>query len=472
MTIEYTHPDYNSSTWEKISDICDEKNVENYLIPIKPSDISAENKARNDQYKERAVFHAISGSTVQGMLGSIFRKWPTINIPTQLEYVKDNADGSGVNIYQNSQMAVDHVLKHGRAGLAVTFPQTDKQVSVADMQSGKKVATMHLFSAEEIINWRTTTIGSKTLLSLVVTKEQEESYDGYNVEYKDVFREKYLSWPLDEDGVEDLDATPTYMERKWTRGANEWGTTEPYAPTDASGKTWEIIPFTFIGSRNNDVSPDQPPMLGIVNLNIGLYRNSADYEDSVAWAGRPQWWMSGLTQAHIDLLTNNQMEIGGPRLIAVPEGGALGVTQAPPNPSSRQAMLDKVESMIQQGARMMQVGSATKTAEQASGEREAQTSLLSMVAGNVSDAYTLALVWAARYMMRNFNEDEISYVLNQDFINNLVNPQELKEIVAAFSMGKMPSGDYIRYMKKKELFDSETSDEDYMDLLEGQEFGA
>ena len=276
-----------------------------------------------------------------------------------------------------------------------------------------------------------------------------------------------MTWPVDEAGAENIDAPPVYYERKWTTGRDGgWAASEPYAPLDANGQTWDVIPFTFIGSRDNTTETDHPPMLGIVNLNIGLYRNSADYEDSVWFSGQAQPWMSGLTQEHIDLMNKNKMYVGSKNMLAVPEGGAFGFAQADPNPMVRQAMIDKVESMIQLGARMMQVGSATKTAEQASGEREAQTSLLAMIASNVSEAYTMALQWAARYMIRgNVNEEEISYTLSQDFVNVKVDPQELREMVAGFVQGVVPVGDYTAYMKKKELFSDDVSEEDYADLL-------
>jgi hypothetical protein len=157
------------------------------------------------------------------------------------------------------------------------------------------------------------------------------------------------------------------------------------------------------------------------------------------------------------------MYAGSRNLIGVPEGGEFGFATAPPNPMVRQAMLDKVDQMVSLGARIMQQGSATKTASQIMGEREAQTSVLALVASNVSEAFTQCLNWVARYM--GSDDSELAYTLNQEFVEMEIDAPKLQQIVAGFMQGAIPMGDYTRLMRRYGLFDDATPDEDYADLL-------
>lgn len=455
MPIDSQHPSYKEKLpiWKKIEDITRKKNVEGYLVYLNPQDKSDENKARNRQYQERAIFYAISGQTTQGMVGSIFRKWPDSNMPDQLKYLQSNADGAGVSIYQQSQGLCDDVTRKGRGGLLVSFPQTEGQVSQSDMVEGRVVATVHRFEPEQIINWRTTRDGSRVKMSLVViqeTTEEPEDSDPYYAESVDVIRELYL-----EDGV--------YWERLWREGDNGWEITAQYMPLDYQGNPWQEIPFIFVGSENNDPSPDLPPMSGIVDLNIGHYRNSADFEDSVWFCGQAQPWMSGISQDHVDLLHKNNMYVGSRNMIGVPEGEQFGFAQAKENPLVKQAMDDKVQMMIALGARMMQVGSATKTASQVMGEREAQTSLLALVASNISEAYTQCLQWVGKYM--GVEDPDMHYTLNQDFLAVTADAQMAQTVMKGFLEGTVPLPDYVRWMKRAELFDDERTVDNYADLL-------
>jgi hypothetical protein len=466
--IDATHPKYDVKLpdWVKIEDVTRAKNLAQYLVYLNPQDTSDDNKTRNRQYQERAIFYALSGQTVHGMVGSIFRKWPQFTKPDGMDYLETNADGAGVSIYQQSQGVTEDVIRKGRAGICVSFPQTEGQVSRRDLTSGRVVATIHRFEPEQIINWRTIRDGSKVKLSLVVLLEEQQEVkdDGYKTEFVTRIREMYLDYPRDKEGLPTSD-TMIYNERIWDKSPGHWQIIEAYQPTDAAGRNWEEIPFTFIGAENNDPEPDHPPMLGIVELNIGHYRNSADYEDNVFYCGQAQPWMSGLTQDHIDLLKDNNLYVGSRNLIGVPEGEQFGFAQAQPNAQVKEAMQNKVDMMVSLGARMMQQGSATKTAAQVEGEREAQTSVLALAASNVSEAYTQAVAWACRYMGES--TEEVEYTLNQEFLAITADPQTAQVMMQGFMQGSVPLPDYVAWMRRAGLFDEERGVEDYAELLGG-----
>ncbi len=114
--------------WKKIRDVCKGADAvkaagNEYLPFLDPSDKSARNKKRNADYIQRAVFYAITGNTKVGLLGLAFRKDPTMTAPDKLNYLRDNADGAGASIYQQSQQVTENILEAAREGLYITAPR-------------------------------------------------------------------------------------------------------------------------------------------------------------------------------------------------------------------------------------------------------------------------------------------------------------------------------------------------------------
>ena len=465
--INSTHYLYDRflSMWKKVDDIIKAQNLKKYLVKLNPQDTSKENELRNDQYFNRSVFYNVSGRTLRGFTGSIFRKQPVFEAPKLLEYMKSNVDGSGVSIFQQAQKVCNDVTAKGRSGLFTTFPETEGSVKNQDIVSGRVVPTISRFAPEQILNWRTISDGSQVKLSLVILHEQiekEREQDKYKIDLIEQIREIFLDYERDENG-EPINDNLIYKERKHQLLGGTWQVISEQVPKNGKGENWSYIPFNFVGAKNNDVEPDLPSMIDIVDINIAHYRNSADFEDSVYHAGQNQPWMSGLTQDHLTMMKENNIYVGSPNMLAVPEGGQFGFAKPEPNPLVRQAMQDKVEMMISLGAKMIESGSANKTATQVLGEREAQTSELSLIAENVSAAYMQAIKSACEYI--NADPEEVNFQLNTEFVNIEASPQELQQIVAGFVQGAIPLGDYVDWMKKKGFFDEEKPVEDYSESL-------
>lgn len=438
--------DQKIDQWMLIDDVVKSKNLTRHLVRLNSQDKSPENESRNKQYAERAIFYAVTGQTLRGMVGSIFRKWPQLAVPAELDYLKSNADGMGVSIYQQSQAVANSVISKGRAGLYVSFPESRGDISKAD--AFNFMATIHRFEPEQILDWRIDE-GLFVMARLAMTEGRADKNGIFNA--VEIRIEMVL-----EDGI--------YIERKYSinEKTKKWELDGETIPLDSSGNPWDVLPFVFVGSSDNSVIPNDPPLYPMAVINVGHYRNSADLEDSCWFCGQAQPYMTGLTQDYIDMLKTNNMYVGARNLIGVPSGETFGFAQAAPNPLARQLMIDKIDVMVSMGARLIQPGSATKTATQAAGDIEAQTSVLALAASNISEAYTVALGFVARYMGTS---PDIEYRLNQDFINNIADANMLREVVAGFVAGSMPVGDYTRYMRSVELFSDEKTDEEYADQL-------
>ena len=456
MSIDWQRPEYQGALpgWQKIRNVTDAEDVEQYLRELNPNDESKENKDRNKQYRQNAIFYAVAGYTARGLTATPFGKDPAFSPPPALEYLESNADGAGNSIYQLSQSTLSESVRFGRSGLYVGFPPGTGNESKAD--DVDRFATISVIYPENIINWRTRTVGAKTILDLVIISEQVmEDKDGYEQEPVDQIREL----GLDESGF--------YFERIWRKedGEGDWKAGEAFEPTNASGARLNYIPFTFVGSENNDSTIDLPPMQDLVAVNIGHYRNSADYEDSVFYAGQAQPWMSGVDAAHLEAMEENGFYIGSRYLMPVPEGGQFGFASAEPNPMVLEAMREKIGLMIGMGARFLEPNASTKTATEAEGDNMAQHSVLALIVANVSEAYTMALKWVSEFMGVT---EEVTYSINQDFTRANASPQEIAQIISAWTLGVIPSTDVWAFFQRHGYIDgSKTIEEIDQELVSG-----
>jgi len=122
----------------------------------------------------------------------------------------------------------------------------------------------------------------------------------------------------------------------------------------------------------------------------------------------------------------------------------------------------KERQMVALGARLIEKGSATKTATEAASDNAAEHSVLSLVASNVSEAYTKALQFAAEYMGAT---GECVYALNQDFIEARLDPQTLAELVKSWQAGAITDADLWAQLRRYGLIDAEKTDDEIREEL-------
>jgi hypothetical protein len=454
--VTYTRGDYDAAlpSWELVANVvAGEEAVkakgEVYLPnPSAVEDDPGEKKAVYDRYKQRASFYNVTGHTLQGLIGAVFRKDPALEVVAGLDYVSMDVDGAGVSIFQQSQRVLENVMGKGREGLLVDYPNAEAPASRADQNAGLVRASIVRYQAERITNWRTTKVGGAHVLSMVVLHEtvEEPGADGFSVDEIEQYRVLQL--------VESV-----YQVTIWR--ANEkgsaWEIYEQYTPKRGNGSAWDRIPFTFVGAQNNDSSIDKAPLLELATLNITHYQIQASWYNSLHYVGQGQPWMAGLNENWVEMLERNGGVIFGSRApIMLPEGGSFGIAEMKSDKGLAQEP-DKIEERMRSlGAKLMQVGSAIKTATEVNSDDAAQHSALSLASANVSEAYTKCLGWCAEFMGAS---GDVSYLLNQDLVEHTLDSQLLREIVAAWMSGAVPETDVWAWMRLTGLIDSEKTDD-------------
>lgn len=435
--VDYTRQELISllPKWQLIEDclggseVVKQKGVA-YLPMPNASDKSTENTTRYENYKSRAVFYNVTRRTLDGMVGQVFSRDPICSIPEAMRIIKENCDGAGVTLDQQSKLALNNVMAYGRGGLLVDYPNVEKPATVQELKEGLIRPTIVLYGPKDVINWRYRTVGAVSLLDLVVIKENAlASDDGFEVKSE-------LRWR-----VLRLNSAGEYTVEifKYDELKQEFVSQGTYTPKDGKGRAWREIPFKFIGVMNNDASPDQPPTYDLAVINIAHYRNSADYEDSCYMVGQPTPVFSGLTQQWVDQVLKGEIKLGSRAAVLLPVGGKAELLQVSENSMPFEAMAHKERQMVALGAKLITQQNVQRTLGEAQLEESTEASILSTATKNVSIAYTQALKWAARFY--GTEQEEIEYSLNTDYPASRLSPNDRNQLILEWQAGAITFGE-------------------------------
>ena len=455
MAVDFQHKDYKKriDTWKMVDNVVNKEELEQYLRVLNSEDISPENNERNEFYKEFAIFYNFTGFTLSGLIGEVYAKSPSVNLPATLDYLNESADGKGKSIQQMSQETTREVTKKARSGLYVSYPDIGRAVSAQDVARGVRATISHI-DAKRIINWREGMVDGVSKLTLVVFTSTKEIIDddGFGVEEKDTWRELSLK-----DGI--------FYDVTWWKDEEEWVFREE-VPLDGRGVPFTEIPFCFVGSQDNDPSVDTVDISDLADINLGHYRNSADWEDSTFYIGQSQPWMSGIDDAHIKLIRKHGLYSGSRKVMPVPAGETYGYATPDPNPLARVAMQDKMELAKGLGARFIQPGTVAKTAAQALGEAKVAHSILGLIAKNVSEAYTRAVGFVGQYMDADTND--ATFELNSEFDAGTDDAEMINAKVTTWMQGGIPLDDHFNNMKKAGLVAHDKKFEDFQNEIDAE----
>lgn len=392
-----------------------------YLPIPNAIDTSPENIARYKAYIERAVFYNVTRRTLAGLNGQVFYREPVIEVPNELDKVVLDVNGSGIDLVQLAKRLMLYVLAQGRAGIFADYPEVEGATTKAELEKGEIRPTLEGFAPWDIINWKTEVFGSKRLLTLVVLRELEfYTEDGFEIKEREQWRELRLV-----DGV--------YTVTIWTKvnGVHQIKS-GPIIPKDAKGNHLTEIPFSFIGSENNDDSIDYPPLYDLATINVAHYRNSADYEESCFIVGQPTPVFTGLTQEWVDMVLKGSVQLGSRGAIPLPVGGSASLLEVTANSMPFEAMEHKERQMVAIGAKLVEQAKVQRTATEAGIENASETSVLSSSANNVSKAVQFGLEKCALFMG---TEEPIKFILNTDFNISNMSPEERQQLISEWQGG-------------------------------------
>jgi len=430
----------------------------NYLRPINPTDLSQYNRNRNINYINGARFYNATVRTLSGLIGMLFRVAPTKpELPANVEYILSNVNGAGVEIDQQAQGFARDVVSIGRNGLLVDMPRGNGgEVTAGDVEQGFR-ATIQEYKAESIVDWHESVISGQLKLDLLVLHEEIERFKDEMMIAREAV-DQYKVYRLSEAGV---------TVQVFTDGEDGLEQEDQIEVLGAGQTRLTEIPFIFVGSVNNRPNIDNLPLEPISNINLGHYQESANIASTSFQLSAAQPWVADdQYQRALRDESSTTVDMGEESMIVMGTGGAFGFASPPENNIVKSLMDDYKEQMITLGAQLITSGSGNETAEAARIRHASDVSILDVIAGNISDAYSKCLEWVGLFM--GVDLTGVRYELNRNFFESKLSAQDLQQIVALWQAGGIDKTAFDKIMVEYKVISADTDLEEMNENIKAE----
>lgn len=434
MAVTTKHPSYEATVnqWSRCRDAAGGSDAVKDKSSAYLPQLSGQDQAEYEAYKMRALWYGATARTVQGLVGAVMRKPPTIQAPAAMTADLADVTGMGVPIEVFTKQVLQEVLTTGRYGVLVDLPK-DAAANAKPYWVG--------YPAESIINWRSMAIAGKTILMFVVLFE--EVHEPGDDPFEPRCIEQYRVMKLDENDLYTVE-----IWRKDKKDKDTWQIHETIIPT-VRGQRLNFIPFCFFGQNTVTPQVEKPPLIDLVDVNLSHYRSSADLEHGRHFCGLPTPWVAGFPE-------NTTLKIGSSiAWVASDPQASAGMLEFTGQGlgALERALESKERLMAVLGARLLEEAKRTVEASDTleirySGER----SILQSMAASVSMGVTKVLQWHAQLAGGTEQPaDGLSVALNTDFVSAQMTSQMLTAMMQAWQGGSISYETYYYNLQRGEV---------------------
>ena len=403
-------------------------------------------------YKTRAYFPDVVNDAVEAMIGVMHNKPPKIELPEAMESMRESATLRGESLEVLLRRINEEQIVTGRLGLMADLPK--------EFTLGRVTPYLAFYAAERVINWdegrRDGIVVDNT--NLVVLDESEfERKDGFTWEWECKYRVLSLQdpqTPAPDSNDGDSENLPqgegTYYAGVFRDPRADFSFAEMSTP-QINGQTLDEIPFVFINSKDVVPEPDDPPLIGLSNLALQIYRGDADYRQALFMQGQDILVVVGGTE--------DEFRIGGFLQLPVGASAEYVGTNSEGIPEMRTALENLGAEATAKGGQLLDTTSRQKESGEALSIRvAARTATLNQIA--LAGAFGLEQILKKVAKWMNLNPDQVSVEPNLDFVDDTLGSKELVEYMTAKSLGAPFSLKSIHdQMRDKNLTEMEYEDE-------------
>jgi hypothetical protein len=385
-------------------------------------------------YVTRANFFNGVQRSLASLVGSVFRSDPDVKVPDAVKPALDehltDVTLDGVPFLGFAIEAIEEVLSVGRMGMLVDMPGDATTAPAAQRPYWVS------YEAEQIINWDVKKIGTGYQLALVVLKETVElasTADPYTPQKKEQFRVLELVPAASATGF-------IYRVRLF-----EWVTDATGKPTNQviqkeeffparKGQSLTFIPFVFLNPTTIRPALEKPPLLDMVDVNLSHYRSSADYEHGLHFTGLPTAYVVGAPSegGSLKIGSGTAWTLDGPNAKAgYLEFTGQGLT------ALKEAIEAKEVQMDVLGAKLMDKGGHSETAESVRSRYASAHATLKTIVTTASQALTQVLRWHVWWTGAEVPETDVNVKLNHDFFETILTAQDVQSLILAHQSGEI-----------------------------------
>jgi hypothetical protein len=451
----YEHPDYKyyRPEWNQIRDaLAGERRIKDLGQDYLPS-LDSTYGTEYDTYKNRAVYVNMVARTVQGMVGTLFRKNPKVT-GVKIDDLND-ISLDGLNLSMFAKKIAFELAAIGRIGL------------LTDMHDGGEPYITE-YIAENILSWDYKIVKGRQVLNYVLLREIVNftpkfgaSTDSSATFFNGALVARLRILYLDDEGI--------YKQKLYTITDKDYHTSAPalqkyidITPTK-NGKTFDFIPFVIIGSTSVSPQVQRSPMYDITTLNLAHYRTSAQLEYGRHCTALPIYYAQigpGEEQADYQI---------GPGVVwEVPTGQTPGILEffGTGLKSLSDSLIEKEEHIAQLGGRIMGIRpQAVAESDNIFKMKQAnEISILLGISTSLSAGLTQSVKWWLDWQRKD--NKKVSIRINQDFNSLSLDARELRAVALLYQSGILPIQELFRVLQDSEFIDENTTLPEFQAMLD------
>lgn len=435
MGLKSRHPNYTAMqpNWQQMRDCYEgEKKIKlrgaTYLPPTggmvldgmaSVTDVGYKNY---QSYKSRAVFPDYIREGVEALIGLLHQKDADIKLPTSMEYLRDNATIDGESLLMLLRKMNEEQLVSGRLGLLCDLP-------VAPLDPLQPNFFISMYVAESITNWDDGSgIPGANELNLVVLDESGPIRDGLSWSDKTQYRVLQLGQ------LDAIEETATYKVGVFRDV--DYNETQMSVPI-YRGASYNQIPFTFVNTKDINPHPDRPPLLGLSDTALSIYRGEADYRQNLHMQGQDTLvTIGGVKNPSAVPGDEDAVRVGAGSRLDVDIGGDakfIGVSSTGLAEQRTALENDRKRAEFKAGQLIGNQSIKNESGNAMLARLAAQTANLNQIALSSGEGLQTAL----RHIAVWTGEDPESVVVtpNTEFTNAAQNAQELVHLLTARGLG-------------------------------------
>ena len=470
QNLDERHPLYKDveDQWQTMHDVLGGERMIKKLGEKYLPKLSDQSTREYDRYKGHAYFYEATGRTLQGLVGMLFSKEPSlvkeghVTDKDKMFYDSLTYDNSRFRLFL--RYLAKEFLSMGRLGLLVDGPRSVKK--------GAFRPYLIPYTAQQIINWDydMPVEGKHTQLRYVVLEEMlYEAKDNTNLQ-KDEVKQWRCLW-LDRNNVyhqaiyrKHVRET-TKEERAKSQGfenkmPNDKNKKEEFilqgqviTPLHAQ-RPFHELPFYIMDISSNIAEVGRPQLMGLADMNFSHYVTSAQLENARFFLGVPTPVLTGFDDLNdVKLGTSQALVSNNPSANAsYLEYSGSGLQ------TLEKALVEKEEKMVLLGSRILEPdrGTSRDSTQTHMMRRRGESSILSafstLLSINVTEAVRMALKWQGKSDLERFRVE-----LVKDFTAFLPSPHTLDLLMRLHKEGLLSYEAVFTALKKMELLPDEIS---------------
>lgn len=462
----FVHPDYSywACEWEKCRDVfVGEKAVKGKAQQYLPR-LESQNASQYNTYISRAVFYNMTARTVNGLLGTVFRRDPKfLDMPKSIDFSRVTLNGESLKLFL--KRVSQEVITVGRYGVLVD-------------RIGEARPYLAGYVAENILDWETEIVDGVEICTMVLLREVETFKDTVYSPRRYRFRYRRLVLTLVDmnelRGITDPDAPVdvrmVYQQHIYFSDPSTANQTtlerEPdqvITPTNR-GEPFDRIPFWFFGPHSNDPQIEKPPLLDIVDLNLKHFLNYAELSHGRFHTAQPIYYVQtgdskGSYVVGPDVVW--EVEPGNPPGILEYNGHGLRFLE--------NALKDLEDQVSAIGGRFM-TQSSRGAAEsdntlkmKEANERSLLINLVAVLDEGASDMIRFWMMWQDVSPVR---ARKARIEMNQDFLFLEAGAREFRAVAGMWKDGQLPGELAFDYFKRFEVIPDWVDFETFKRMME------